>query len=193
MADQAGENPENAPPEVNLKDAFEKEKNDPSMIAYLKSLGIDPDYVPPKDDPRRVVIQEFAIIFKDYDKPAVLKFASEADLKAAKKTPLIIKEGCQYRMRVTFRVQHNVVLGFKIENRIFKSLVEVAKDVEMLGTYPPRNDFQTVDIPKNDWHDAPSGMLQRGTYKAKMRFLDDDGNSHLDFEYAVKIAKDFKE
>jgi hypothetical protein len=35
------------PPEVNLSSQFEKEKNDPSMIAYLKSLGIDPDYKAP--------------------------------------------------------------------------------------------------------------------------------------------------
>lgn len=52
------------PPEVDLSKQFDKEKNDPAMVAYLKSLGIDPDYVPPKDDPRRVVISEFAIIFK---------------------------------------------------------------------------------------------------------------------------------
>ena len=56
--------PAAAPPEVNLSQQFEKEKNDPAMIAYLKQLGIDPNYVPPKDDPRRVVISEFAIIFK---------------------------------------------------------------------------------------------------------------------------------
>jgi Rho GDP-dissociation inhibitor len=183
---------DSAPPEVNLKEAFQKEKDDPSMIAYLKSLGIDPDYVAPKDDPRRVVIQEFAIIFKDYDRPAVLKFASDEDIKNAKKTPLVIKEGCQYRMRVTFRVQHNVVLGFKIKNQIYSSIgKKLAEDLEMLGTYPPKNEFQTVDIPKNDWNEAPSGMIARGSYKAKMRFMDDDGNSHLDFEYTVKIAKDY--
>ena len=53
-----------APAEVDLAKQFDKEKNDPAMIAYLKSLGIDPDYVPPKDDPRRVVINKFEIIFK---------------------------------------------------------------------------------------------------------------------------------
>ena len=36
------------PPEVNLSSQFEKEKDDPSMIAYLKSLGIDPDYKGPE-------------------------------------------------------------------------------------------------------------------------------------------------
>jgi hypothetical protein len=27
---------------VKMADLFEKEKNDPAMIAYLKALGIDP-------------------------------------------------------------------------------------------------------------------------------------------------------
>ena len=37
-----------APPEIDLKAQMEKEKNDPSMVAYLKSLGIDPDYQAPE-------------------------------------------------------------------------------------------------------------------------------------------------
>ncbi len=41
----SGEQP---PPEVDLQKRFEEEKKDPAMVAYLKSLGIDPDYVPPE-------------------------------------------------------------------------------------------------------------------------------------------------
>ena len=55
----------------SANELFEKEKNDPAMIAYLKSLGIDPDYVPPKDDPRRVVISKLEIVFKDHQ-PAII-------------------------------------------------------------------------------------------------------------------------
>jgi len=40
----------------------------------------------------------------------------------------------------------------------------------MLGTYPPKNEFQAVDIPRQGWHEAPSGALARGEYKAKVRF-----------------------
>ena len=120
-----------------------------------------------------------------------LKFETDEDLKKAKKTPMVIKEGCEYKMRVSFRVQHNVVLGFKILNTVSKMGKCIAKDTEMLGTYPPKNEFQAVDIPKNDWLEAPSGMMARGEYGAKMKFMDDDGNTHLEFEYVVKIAKDF--
>eukprot|EP01097_Dermamoeba_algensis_P001240 TRINITY_DN1470_c0_g1_i1.p1 TRINITY_DN1470_c0_g1~~TRINITY_DN1470_c0_g1_i1.p1 ORF type:complete len:192 (+),score=41.63 TRINITY_DN1470_c0_g1_i1:49-624(+) len=180
-------------PEVNLQDTFKKEANDPSMQAYLRSLGIDPNYVPPKDDPRRVVISELAIVFKDHN-PTVLKFETEDDVKNAKKHPLVIKEGCSYKMRVSFRVQHNVVLGLQIKNAIYSKVgAKLASDVEMLGTYPPKNEFQAVSIPKNDWNEAPSGMLARGEYKGKMKFVDDDEKTHMEFEYVMKIAKDFSD
>lgn len=158
-----------APPEVNLSAQFEKEKGDPAMIAYLKQLGIDPDYVPPKDDPRRVVISEFSIIFKDGHEPIVLKFNNEEDVKNAKKTPLVIKEGAEFKIKLMFRVQHNVVLGLKVLNTVSKMGKTLAKDEEMLGTYPPKNDFQSLEIPRLDWNEAPSGMIARGEYKSKMK------------------------
>eukprot|EP01107_Rhizomastix_libera_P003712 TRINITY_DN163_c0_g1_i1.p1 TRINITY_DN163_c0_g1~~TRINITY_DN163_c0_g1_i1.p1 ORF type:complete len:197 (+),score=30.93 TRINITY_DN163_c0_g1_i1:36-593(+) len=179
------------PPEVNLNQQFAKEQNDPAMVAYLKSLGIDPNYVPPKDDPRRVVISEFALIFKEHA-PLVLKFNSQADIEAAKKTPLIVKEGTEFKIKVSFRVQHNVVLGLKIKNNVSKLGKTVAKDEEMLGTYPPKNDFQSVEIPRLDWNEAPSGMLMRGEYHSKMKFMDDDEKCHLEFEYLLKITKDWE-
>ena len=179
------------PPEIDLKEQFEKEANDPSMIAYLKSLGIDPNYVPPKDDPRRVVVSSLSVKFKDHETPVVLKFDTDEDLKQAKKTPMVIKEGCEYRMTITFRVQHTVVLGLKIQNQISKLGKTIVKDEEILGSYPPKNEFQSLDIPKNEWNVAPTGTLSRGEYKAKMKFLDDDGNCHLEFDYIIKIAKDY--
>jgi len=94
-------------------------------------------------------------------------------------------------MRVSFRVQHDVLLGFQIENQIYKGGAKIAKDKEMLGTYPPRNEFQTVDIPRNGWNEAPKGMIARGDYKAKMKFIDDDKVCHLEVEYIMKIAKDW--
>jgi len=181
------------PPEVNLSQQFEKEKNDPAMLKYLESLGIDPNYVAPKNDNRRLVVKEFAIIFKEEHPAITLKFETEADIQNAKKKPLVIKEGAEYKTRVTFRVQHNVVLGLKILNTVSKLGKTLSEDTEMLGTYPPKNDFQAVDIPRNDWTEAPSGMLARGEYKAKMKFMDDDGNCHMEFSYVVKIAKDFKD
>eukprot|EP01105_Mastigella_eilhardi_P026668 TRINITY_DN780_c0_g1_i1.p1 TRINITY_DN780_c0_g1~~TRINITY_DN780_c0_g1_i1.p1 ORF type:complete len:208 (-),score=88.55 TRINITY_DN780_c0_g1_i1:111-674(-) len=181
------------PPEVNLSEQYEKEKNDPAMIKYLQSLGIDPSYVAPKDDPRRCVINEFSIVFKEGHDPITLKLNSEEDIKSAAKTPLVIKEGTEFKIRIMFRVQHNVVLGLKIVNHVKRMGKTVADDEEMLGTYPPKNDFQQLEIPRNDWNEAPSGMLLRGEYKSSMQFIDDDKKCHLQFDYILKIAKDWNE
>jgi len=179
------------PPEVDLASQFEKEKNDPAMIAYLKQLGIDPNYVPPKDDPRRVVINEFAVVFKDHPEH-VLKFNKAEDLLEAKKKPIIVKEGAEFKIRISFRVQHNVVLGLKIINTVSKLGKTLTKDEEMLGTYPPKNEFQQLEIPRLEWTEAPSGMMLRGDYKAKIKFIDDDNRTHLEFEYVLKIAKEWE-
>ena len=91
---------------------------DPALIAYLKSLGVDPDYVGPKDDARRVVVKELSVIFKDNPNSQTLSFATAEDIKNAKKTPLHIKEGCEYKMKILFRVQHDAVAGFKVNFRV---------------------------------------------------------------------------
>jgi len=162
------------------------------MVAYLISLGIDPNYVPPENDPRRVVISEFQIIFRDHDVPVVINVESPEELEAAKNNSMIVKEGCHFKMRLSFRVQHNVVLGLKLSNTIYGSLgAKLASDTEMLGTYPPKEEFQFVEIPRVGWNEAPKGAIARGTYKAKCKFIDDDGNNHLTFEYQMKIAKHF--
>eukprot|EP01126_Amoeba_proteus_P064370 TRINITY_DN9005_c0_g1_i1.p1 TRINITY_DN9005_c0_g1~~TRINITY_DN9005_c0_g1_i1.p1 ORF type:complete len:182 (-),score=34.17 TRINITY_DN9005_c0_g1_i1:212-757(-) len=175
---------------ITAAETLKKEK-DPALIAYLKSLGIDPDYQGPADDPRRVVIKEFSIIYKDHPTPATLTFNTPEDVKNAKQNVLVIKEGCLYKMQILFRVQHDAVSGFKIESKIMSTFKDV-KDVVMLGSYPPSNDFKPLDIPRNGWHEAPSGLALRGDYKARIRFTDDENNDHLTFDWTLRIAKDFE-
>jgi len=182
-----------SPPEVNLNEQFEKEAKDEDMRKYLLSLGLDPNYVPPQNDPRRVVVSKLEIIFKERPaNPAVLTFATAEDIKNAKDTVLVMKEGCEFKIRVHFRVQHNVVLGLRLNNQVKKIGATLAKDVEMLGTYPPKNEFAHVDLPRTEWNEAESGMLARGEYTAKMDFVDDDNKTHLSFDYKIKVAKDWE-
>jgi len=167
-----------------------KGEKDPALVAYLKSLGIDPDYVGPKDDKRRVVIKELQVVFKDHPTPQTLSFATDEDVKNAKKTPLHIKEGAEYKMKILFRVQHDAVAGFKVENTVSKMGKEI-KDVEMLGSFPPSNDWKTLEIPRQGWNEAPEGALLRGDYSATMKFTDDDKLEHLIVKYAIHIGKEF--
>lgn len=38
---------------------------------------------------------------------------------------------------------------------------------------------------------APSGMLARGKYKAVSKFVDDDEQTHLQFEWSFEVKKDW--
>ena len=52
----------------------------------------------------------------------------------------------------------------------------------MLGSFGPKAESQTALTP---WEEAPSGMLARGHYTVKSKFVDDDSTSHLDWEWSV--------
>ena len=60
---------------------------------------------------------------------------------------------------------------------------------EMIGSYGPRAELYEKTFASSE---APSGMLARGTYKALSRFVDDDNETHLQFEWAFEIKKDWK-
>ncbi len=50
----------------------------------------------------------------------------------------------------------------------------------MLGSYGPKAESQSAMTPLEE---APSGMLARGTYTVKSKFIDDDNESHLAWEW----------
>lgn len=63
----------------------------------------------------RVILEEKPnqdIVFSNLDNPAVL-----AKLK---ETPFTLKEGCKYKIKLTFRVQHDIVTGLKHGNYVYK-------------------------------------------------------------------------
>jgi hypothetical protein len=141
------------------------------------------------------------------------------------KSPLCIKEGIDYRLKIKFRVQHDVVAGLKYLQAVkrlgvvsayrcffafflffsFKVRLEclgrnadnlfflfaglaVDKTEAMLGSYGPRAE---VYEKKFEQETAPSGMMARGKYDVRSRFVDDDKNVHLEWNWTFEIAKDW--
>jgi len=117
----------------------------------------------------------------------VYPLANEAAVLKMKEQTFVLKEGCKYIIRINFRVQHEIVCGLKYVNQIFRRNVRVAKEEEMLGSFGPQQKPYEVSIPRIGWDDAPSGPLSRGTYNAKTSFVDDDKQTHLQFEYSFAI------
>jgi RHO protein GDP dissociation inhibitor len=74
-----------------------------------------------KDDPRRVVIKEMKVLFEDRPGGDVTyPLESKAELENMKKTPFVLKEGCHYKIRVVFKVQHEIVSGLKYVNAVYR-------------------------------------------------------------------------
>jgi len=104
----------------------------------------------------------------------------------SKSTTLIIKEGADYRMKVKFRVQHEIVTGLKYKQVVKRAGIPVDKTEEMIGSYGPQVEpYTKAFLPEQ----APSGMMARGHYTAKSRFEDDDKNVYLEWEWAFDIKK----
>lgn len=118
----------------------------------------------------------------------VLDVSTNETIGKSKSQTIVIKEGCEYRMKITFRVQHDVVAGLKYIQAVKRKGIRVDKAEEMIGSYGPAG---TVYEKKFPTETAPSGMLARGHYTVRSKFIDDDNKTHLDFEWNFQIKKDW--
>lgn len=66
--------------------------------------------------------------------------------------------------------------------------VLVDKSDLMVGSYGPKSEAHEYRTPAEE---APKGMIARGHYSAKSKFIDDDKNIHLAWEWAFDIKKDW--
>lgn len=58
----------------------------------------------------------------------------------------------------------------------------------MIGSYGPQRE---PHIKRFQMEQAPSGMMARGSYTVASKFLDDDGNVYLDWEWTFDIKKEW--
>jgi len=181
---------------VTVDELLKMDSSDESLKKYKASLGLGGEKDPetcPSNDPRRVVIKQLKV--ECQGRPGgdiIYNFETKESVDKLKETPFTLKEGCQYKITVTFKVQHELVSGLKYVNSVHKMGVRVNKDEVMIGSYAPAKTAYASAFPRNGWEEAPSGMLARGKYKAKSQFIDDDKSCHLEYEYAFEIKKDWE-
>lgn len=135
------------------------------------------------DDPRKVIVKSMTMKPADRD-PIVLDLTG--DLSTLKDTAIVIKEGSQYHIEIGFKIQHEVVSGLKYLQAVYRKGIRVSKDSFMLGSYGPKSEDQTA---RTRVEEAPSGMLVRGHYTVKSKFVDDDNETHLAWEWSFDIKK----
>jgi len=179
---------------VTVDQLLTMDTQDESLRKYKEALlgAAAKEVFAPKDDPRRAVIVEFKVGFEN--RPAgdiTYKLDEAGALEKLKTQPFTLKEGCNYKISITFRIQHEIVSGLKYVNVVTRHGIKVSRDEAMLGSYAPQKEAYTVTFPRIGWEEAPSGMLARGHYKAKSQFIDDDKTNHMEFDYEFELKKDW--
>ncbi|KAH7916316.1 immunoglobulin E-set [Hygrophoropsis aurantiaca] len=124
-------------------------------------------------------------------KRIVFNLSDTAKLADTKKNPIVIKEGVEYNVRITFKVNHSIISGVRYMQLVKRAGVKVDKMEQMLGSYGPHPKGEPYT--KNfDPEESPSGMLARsGSYNVKSRVVDDDGEVYAEWEWAFKLAKEW--
>ena len=67
-------------------------------------------------------------------------------------------------------------------------LPAVTKATYMVGSYGPKAEEVEFISPVDE---APKGMISRGQYGVHSRFIDDDKNVYLDWEWNLEVKKDW--
>ncbi|XP_028841823.1 rho GDP-dissociation inhibitor 1 [Denticeps clupeoides] len=193
LAAMAAENEESdavnykAPAQKSLQEIQELDKDDESLRKYKEALlGAGPVAL----DPSVANVQVTRLTLMCETAPAPLTLDLQGDIDTLKKQSFVLKEGVEYRIKISFKVNKEIVSGLKYVQQTFRKGVKIDKSDYMVGSYGPRPAEYEFLTPLEE---APKGMLARGTYNIKSKFTDDDKHDHLSWEWNLNIKKDWKD
>ncbi|CUS23100.1 LAQU0S08e02124g1_1 [Lachancea quebecensis] len=164
---------------------------DESLAKWKESLGLSSDTLPLEfpGDKRKVVIQKIQLLVDTESQPITFDLTNDKTIKELASTRHKIKEKSIYKLKITFKVQHEIITGLRYVQYIKKAGIAVDKIDDHLGSYAPnttKKPFYEVELPESE---APSGFLARGGYSAISKFIDDDKTNHLTLNWGVEIVK----
>lgn len=164
---------------------------DESLAKWKESLGLSADVLPLEfpGDKRRVVIKKIQLIIDTEKEPITFDLTNEQTIKELASKRYKIKENSIYKLKIIFKVQHEIITGLRYVQYIKKAGIAVDKIDDHLGSYAPNTKTKPVyevELPESE---APSGFLARGNYSAVSKFIDDDKVNHLTLNWGVEIVK----
>jgi len=164
------------------------DKDDEALEKYKRDLLGDVSTVAIVDDadPRCVIIKKMELVTEERDGLCLDLTLPKDEIK---KVNFSVKEGIQYRIRISFNVQREIVTGLKYVHAVKKMGVRVENETYMVGSYGPKMELYEYMTP---FDDMPTGMLARGKYKVISLFTDDDGHEHLKWEWGFELKKDWE-
>ncbi|PAV61399.1 hypothetical protein WR25_05140 [Diploscapter pachys] len=174
------------PEKKSVNEIIDADKGDESLNKYKQTLlGSAPSQVIVEPhNPNHVIIKSITLVADG--RPEVTMDLSNP--KAIESANFSVKEGAHYRLRFNFFVQREIVTGLKYFHKVSRHGITVDKETYMVGSYAPKTELQSYQTPLEE---APSGMMHRGKYKVKSKFVDDDGNCILEWTWTLEISKDW--
>ncbi|XP_077107434.1 rho GDP-dissociation inhibitor 1 [Ranitomeya variabilis] len=174
------------PAQKTIQEIQALDQDDESLRKYKEALlGPVPstlDHSAPN-----VVVTKLTLVCADA--PGPLQLDLTGDLEKFKKESFTLKEGVEYRIKISFKVNKEIVSGLKYQQQTYRKGVRLDKTNYMVGSYGPRADDYEFLTPIEE---APKGLLARACYNMKSLFTDDDKTNHLSWEWNLNISKDWK-
>jgi len=176
-----------APAQKSLQEIADLDADDESLRKYKEALlgaakAADPNAKV------NVVVTRLTLMCDTA--PAPLTLDLQGDLDVIKKQSFILKEGVEYKIKISFKVNKEIVSGLKYVQATYRKGVKVDKSDYMVGSYGPRDTEYEFLTPLEE---APKGLIARGTYNIKSKFTDDDKHDHLSWEWNLNIKKEWKD
>ncbi|KAJ8034320.1 Rho GDP-dissociation inhibitor 1 [Holothuria leucospilota] len=156
-----------------------------SSIVQSQVTPGNPTQLQDDADPRNVVVEKMIFCSEGRND---IELDLTDDLDALKDKPITIKEGCEYKLQIVFKVKREIVAGLRLFQTTYRKGVRLDKSNLMVGSYGPKAEPQVFTTAVEE---APKGMVSRGHYTMKSKFTDDDKNVHLAWEWSFDIKKDW--
>ncbi|KAM4631714.1 rho GDP-dissociation inhibitor 3 isoform 2-T2 [Discoglossus pictus] len=176
-----------APEKKSLQEIQELDKDDESLIKYKQALLGN---LPAKIDPTVANVQVTRLTLVCDEAPGPITMDLTGDLASLKTRSFVMKEGVCYKVKVSFKVNWEIVSGLKYVQHTYRKSIRVDRETHMVGSYGPRAEEYEFLTPMEE---APKGLMVRGTYNIKSYFTDDDKTDHLSWEWNLNIKKDWKD
>lgn len=131
-----------APPQKTIEELLRLDDDDESLRKYKEALlgsHVEKIIVDP-NNPKDVIVKRLALVVAD--RPDMI-LELDGDLSQLKKQTFSIKEGIQYKIRIEFYVQREIVHGLKYVQRTSRLGLPVDKMTHMIGSFPPKAEIQS--------------------------------------------------
>ncbi|KAM9599236.1 LOW QUALITY PROTEIN: rho GDP-dissociation inhibitor 3 [Morphnus guianensis] len=171
------------PEKKSLREIQELDPGDESLRKYKQALL---GAIPAAVDASVPNVQVTRLTLMCEQAPGPITMDLTGDLEVLRGRAFVLKEGVDYRVKVSFKVNREIVCGLRCLHLTYRRGRPVDRDVFMVGSYAPRAEEYEVVTPAEE---APRGWLARGSYRVRSLVTDDDKMEHLSWEWGLCIKK----